>query len=149
MSMQFQPGVTVAGTFRELPGPVTKLQVQDHWDFDRFQPLLGDGDHTVGLARQGVDVSIQGTVAMRGSLLLLSEAEMFAEVQALRLLLQSQAEALFDVYLFRDETTETCRYFKQCSVARFQYDLTQPELYSYSLVFHADDPTIYSVWPAA
>ncbi len=37
--------------------------------------------------------------------------------------------------------------FRDCSVVKFQCDLSQPELYGYSLTLHADDPVMHAEWP--
>lgn len=147
MGLRFNPGLLVDGEFFELPQPVTQLRVQDHWDFSRFGVILSEGNYTTGLTRRGVDLAVAGQVGRANDLLLLSEAEMFAAIEQLRTVIDSQREARFPFFLYRDATTESCRYFRDCSVARFQYDLSQPELYGYTLTIHADDPVLYETWP--
>jgi len=142
MGLVFRPAILKAGTFYPLPQPITKVQIQESWDFERYKVLLEDGDGTVGRSRNGVDVTFQGEVARAGDQLLLSEVEMLAALEELRSVFHADGDAPFSVYLYRDEADETSRYFQQCSVSRFVYDLTRPELYVYSLVLHADDPVM-------
>lgn len=146
MSLLFSPGIFANEIFSPLPAPITRLQIQDHWDFDRYQVLFTDGDHTRGISRAGVDLTITGSVASVGGVSLLNEEAMFNAIENLRDSLKQQADELFTFYLFRQQTNQTCRYFRECSVTRFQYDLSQPELYSYALTLHADDPVIYQEW---
>ncbi len=146
MSLKFSPGVLWGGGFYELPRPVNRVQIQDHWDYSRYQVLLNDGDATRGLSRKGVDINVSGNIASQSGDLLVSEAEMFAAIEELRQIFCSQAESLFVFYLYRDAVSKMSRYFQKCSVSRFQYDISQPELYSYTLTLHADDPVLYSSW---
>ncbi|MCG6154902.1 hypothetical protein [Rubinisphaera margarita] len=142
MGLVFRPAILKAGTFHALPQPITKVQIQESWDFERYKVLLEDGDGTVGRSRNGVDITLHGEVARVGDQLLLSEVEMLAALEDLRAVFHADGDASFSVYLYRDEGDESSRYFQECSVTRFVYDLTRPELYVYSLVLHADDPVL-------
>ena len=145
--MRFQPGIETESGFLALPGPIERLQVQESWDFERFKVLLQDGGHTVGLSRNGMDIAVAGSVGQRQGDLFLSEAEMLAAVLELQRKIADQAGQLLRFYVFRDAETQVCRYFEGCSVTRFQYDVSSPELYSYALTLHADDPELHETWP--
>lgn len=72
---------------------------------------------------------------------------MFLAIEELRDQFAAQTEEKVAFYLYRDEVAESCRFFRDCSVVKFQCDLSQPELYGYSLTLHADDPVMHAEWP--
>ncbi len=142
MGMVFRPSVRKGGEFFGLPGPISKFQVQDAWDYERYKVLLEAGDGTVGISRNGVDITIQGEVGSVDGEPMLSEVEMLETLEALRSALDATDEELLDFFIYRDDEAEEYRYFRQCSVSRFRYELSRPELYEYSLILHADDPVM-------
>ncbi len=145
MGLQFNPTILKQGVYHELPGPITKLQIQDRWDFSRYKVLLEEGDGVAGVSRNGVDITIAGQVAAQNGLLLLQESEMFAEIEQLRLLLDTSSDTKFSFFLYRDDATSTYRYFQDCTVSRFQYNLTRADLYAYSILIHAENPVLQTV----
>jgi len=145
MALQFRPTILKQGIYHELPGPITKLQIQERWDFSRYKVLLEDGDGVAGISRNGVEISIAGQIAMQNSQSLFSEEEMFGELEQLRALLDTSLDIKFSFFLYRDDATSTYRYFQDCSVSRFQYNLSKANLYSYSIQIHADNPVMQTV----
>ena len=145
MALQFNPTILKQGSYHELPGPITKIQIQDRWDFGRYKVLLEEGDHRMGISRNGVEISIAGQIAMQNSQLLLSEEEMFDELEQLRILLDASSDIKFSFFLYRDVATSTYRYFENCSVSRFQYNLSRANLYSYTIQIHAENPVMQTV----
>ncbi|MBL4884421.1 MAG: hypothetical protein JKY95_07790 [Planctomycetaceae bacterium] len=149
MALQFNPTILKQGAYHELPGPITKLQIQDRWDFSRYKVLLEDGDGTAGVSRNGVEITIAGQVAAQDGELLLQETEMFGEIEQLRSLLDTSSDTKFSFFLYRDVGTSTYRYFQNCTVARFQYNLSRADLYTYSILIHAEDPVLQTVLPVS
>ena len=142
MALKFNPTILKQGVYHELPGPITKLQIQDRWDWSRYKVLLEDGDGIAGTSRNGVEITIAGQIASQAGEVLLQEEEMFEEIEQLRSLLDTSSEMKFSFFLYRDESTNTYRYFENCSVSRFQYNLNRADLYSYTLLLHAENPVL-------
>lgn len=147
--LHFKPAIWRDGTLYELPRPIRSLRIQDQWDFTRFKVPLVDGDLTVGRSRDGVDIVIAGQIGSQAGMLRLTEAEMFAELEALRAALhQSADDGPYELFVYHDASAGTYRSFRGCSTVRFEYDLSNHALFDYSAVIHADDPTIYRDPPA-
>ncbi|MEX0715334.1 MAG: hypothetical protein WD066_02040 [Planctomycetaceae bacterium] len=148
MPFTFRPAVYRDSTLHELPRPVDVLRWQDAWDFDRFHVPLADGDHTVGHSQQGIDVAIEGRIGTQAGALCASEEEMFDALAALRSALGVGAgDERFELFLYHDAASQTYRKFKSCSTVRFEADLSDPHLFAYSAVIHADDPALHATGP--
>jgi hypothetical protein len=144
----FKPSLWRDGQLFELPRPVTSVRVQDSWDFARFKVPLGDGDAAVGHSRNGVDIAIEGRCGSQGGQLKLAEDDMFAAIELLRSKLHVPAGSSgYELFLYHDPATSTYRSFRSCSTVRFEYDLSDPHLFSYVVVIHAADPVIRSAPP--
>jgi hypothetical protein len=146
---QFKPAIWRDGVLYELPRPLTSVRLQDSWDYARFKVPLDDGDWTAGHSRNGVDIALEGRVGSHAGILTLSEEEMFAALETLRTHLDASPEAgTFELFLYHDPATGTYRSFRDCCTVRFEYELTDPRLFTYSTVIHAADPTIHTSAPA-
>jgi len=148
MAFTFKPAVLKDSVLYEFPRPVLTVRIQDAWDFEQLKVPLADGDTIVGHSQQGVDISIEGQIGTQAGTLKASEADMFAEIENLRdaLNVASPTEK-YDFFLYHDDATSTYRRFSSCTTVRFEYDLSNKNLFSYSAVIHADDPTLYSTAP--
>jgi len=148
MTFRFKPAIERGGELYELPRPIAALTLQDAWDGERFKTLLVDGDTTVGTTRSGVDITLTGEIGSQAGTLTLSEAEMFAALEELRQQVHVGADdEKFRFYLYHDAVAETYRYFESCTASRLETDLSKPKAFTFRLVIHADDPTIYSELP--
>lgn len=144
MSFIFHPAISLAGERYELPRPVTKLIIEDAWDFQRFKVPLKAGDQLAGHSRNGVEITLAGQFGTHAGELTASEAAMFAVLEELRTALHVGDESQkFSFYLYYDEATETYRRFQGCTTVRFTYNLSDVHLFGYSLVVHAEDPVLY------
>lgn len=147
--LHFKPAIWRDGTLYELPRPIRSLRIQDEWDFTRFKVPLVDGDLTVGRSRDGVDIVIAGQIGSQAGTLRLTEAEMFAELEALRAALNPLPDdEPYEFFVYHDPSAGTYRSFRRCSTVRFEYDLSNHALFEYSAVIHADDPTIFHDAPS-
>ena len=148
MAFTFKPAVYRNATLYELPRPILSLRVQDAWDFAQWKIPLRDGDTLAGHSRAGVDIAVDGSVGTQAGSLKSTEQTMLEEIEALRAALDVDSANLpFDFFLFHDAATSTYRRFTDCSTVRFEFDLSSPQLFSYSLVIHAEDPTLYTTLP--
>lgn len=140
----FKPALQRPGALYELPRPITSLRIQDAWDFMRFKVPFAQGDSATGFSRNGVDISLEGRLAAQSGDLMLDEAAMFTALEELRMQLHvSPTAAPYSFFLYHDPATQTYRSFRRCHTVRFEYDLSDPHLFTYSALIHAADPTIY------
>ncbi|MFV0445869.1 MAG: hypothetical protein ACK5Q5_20010 [Planctomycetaceae bacterium] len=147
--LNFKPALWRSGELFELPRPVTSVRVQDSWDFAKFKVPLAAGDATTGHSRNGVDIAIEGRCGTHAGELTIDETGMFGALELLRSRLHvPSGEIGFELFLYHDPTASHYRSFRRCSTVRFDYDLSDAHLYSYSLVIHASDATLYSSPPA-
>lgn len=145
----FKPSLWRDGLLYELPRPITSLRIQDAWDYARFKVPLRNGDAIAGPSRNGVDVALEGQCGSRSGALTLDEAAMFAALEELRARLHvNDSSAAFEFFLYHDPATSTYRSLRNCLATRFEYDLSDPHLFTYSLVIHAADATIHSAAPS-
>lgn len=145
----FHPSLWTAGELFELPRPVTSVRVQDSWDFARFKVPLGNGDTVTGHSRNGVDIAIEGRLGSHAGQVTLDEAGMFAVLEQLRSKLHLAPQGPgYEIFLYHDAATSTYRSFRRCHTVRFDYDLSDPHLFSYSVLVHATDSTLYTAPPA-
>jgi hypothetical protein len=110
----------------------------------RFKVPLLPGDINTGFSRNGVDILIDGEIAMTADELHLTEAEMLLQLEELRELVSLTSD--IDQYVLaitRDDASVPVSCFRGCSTSRLECDLSNPHLYVYSLVIHADDPVLY------
>lgn len=146
----FKPAVYRSSTLYELPRPITTLRLQEAWDFDQFKILLQDGDHLAGHSRQGIDISLEGQIALQAGTLRLTEEEMFDELEALRTSLHIGPEdSKYELFLYHDADTDTFRKFKSVSTLRLETDLSDKHLFTWSALLHAENPTIYTTAPGS
>lgn len=145
---QFRPSIVRASSLYELPRPITSLRVQDAFDFSKWKVPLVAGDLLIGHTASGVDIAIEGQIASQAGQLQLTEAQMFQTLEGLRTAVQStQPDDRYRLFLYLDSATATYRSFRNCATVRFEYDLSQKHLFTYSLVVHASNPTIETTAP--
>jgi len=146
---RFKPAVWKGGTLYELPRPVTVVRFQDSWDFARFKVPLAAGDAMAGRSANGVDIAIEGEIAAQAGALATSEETMFAAAAALRAALSVAApDDVYQFFVYHDPASATYRSFRNCTTVRFECDLSAPQLFSYSAMIHASDPTIDTAAPS-
>jgi len=142
--LQLLPQITHPTASVELPRPIIVLRLQDSWDYMKLKVPLKDGDALVGHSRTGVDIAIEGQIGTQSGHLKTSEADMFATLQSLRKALHVPSEeARYELTLYEDPNSGDKRYFRDCTTVKFDYDLSNPHLYTYAVTIHASDPTIY------
>ena len=126
------------------------LRVRDSWDFQTFKIPLADGNTVVGGSRHGVEIIVEGRFGSQAGTLTLTEADMFEEIKNFRNALDVPVSSdTYSFFLYYDATQGIYRKFKSCSTIRFEFDLSDEKLYSYSAVIHAADPNFYSTSPGA
>jgi len=148
MGFVFKPAVYGGAGLYELPRPVPVLRVRDSWDSSRFKVPLADGDATVGHSRQGVDISLEGQVGSQSGTLKTTEGAMLQELETLRETLDvSSAAEKYEFFIYHDSSSGVYRKFKTCSTVQFEMDLSDQNLFTYSLIVHAEDPVLYTTAP--
>lgn len=148
MTFTFKPAIYKNSSLYELPRPVPVVRVRDAWEASRFKVPLGDGDTLVGHSRQGVDISVEGQIGSQSGTLKTSEGEMLQESETLRGTLDvTSGLEKFEFFLYHDVASATYRKFKSCSTVQFEIDLSDQNLFTYSLVIHAEDPVLYTTAP--
>ena len=146
----FKPAVYRTSTLYELPRPILTLRLQEAWDFEQFKILLQDGDQLVGHSRQGVDIAIEGQIALQAGTLRLTEQQMFDELEALRAALHiGPDDAKYELFLYHDIATATYRKFKAVSTVRLETDLSDQKLFTWSALLHAENPALHTTAPGA
>jgi len=150
MTFTFKPAIYQNASFYELPRPVPVVRMRDAWDAGRFKVPLADGDTLTGHSRQGVDISIEGQIGSQSGTLKISEGDMLQEAETLRDRLDVASDAeKFELFLYHDSASGTYRKFKTCSTVQFEIDLSNQNLFTYSMVVHAEDPVLYTTAPGA
>lgn len=144
MTFAFRPAIYRDAALYELPRPIDVLRLSDGWDFDRFHVPLAEGDVTVGHSRRGLEIAIEGRIGTQAGALRGTEEEMFDEIAALR---STLGAGEFELFLYYDTASGTYRKFRSCSTIRFESDLSDPHLFAYQALIHADDPAVYSTPP--
>ena len=145
MAFVFRPAISLNGVRYELPRPITKLLIEDAWDFQRFKVPLKTGDQLAGHSQQGVEITLAGQLGTQAGELKATEEAMFTELENLRNALHVADESQkYSLYVYYDELSETYRRFQNCSTVRFTYDLSDVHLFSYVIVIHAEDPVLYA-----
>lgn len=143
--LTFHPMIARAGTLVELPRPILVFRVHDSWDFMKLKVPLRDGDQVAGHSRDPVTIAIEGRIGSHSGELRLTEAEMLETIDALREVLHvDDAEESYVLSVFEDAGTGQHRYFRECTTIRFDVDLSEKHLYSYTLSIHASDPELHS-----
>ena len=139
----FRPCIVRPSLVFELPQPLTSVRVQDSFDFAKFKAPQVTGDLLVGHTSGGVDISLEGQIGSHAGSLRLSEEQMFLTLESLRQAVHSAApDDRYRLFLYFDPATATYRSFRNCATVRFEYDLSRKQLFTYSLVVHASQPTI-------
>jgi len=128
----------------ELPRPVLVFRMQDNWDFTKLKVPLKDGDDRTGHSRMGIDITIEGQIASHNGLIRSSEHEMFTSLMQLRSALNvNQSSERFSLGVHQDPDSGLRHYLRDCTTTRFDYDLSDKQLYEYSIRIHASDPEMY------
>ena len=151
MSFVWKPAVyhSATGLF-QLPRPVVSLAWQDAWDFEQFKVPLADGDALVGHSHNGVDIRVEGQVGQQAGALKLDEQDMFGAIETLRNRLDVNDESeKYEFFVYHDSASGTYRKFKSASTVRFECDLSDVHLFTYTVLIHAEDPTMYNAAPGA
>ena len=147
--LTFKPSIWRDSTLTELPRPVDVVRVQDSWDFVQFKVPLAAGDAIEGRSLNGVDISIEGRVGRQAGVLAGDEDEMLSVLESLRAVLGVNApEDEYELFLYHDAGAGTYRSFRGCTTVRFEYDVSAPQLFSYSAVIHASDPVMHTDAPS-
>lgn len=143
-----QPKIYAGSTLYEFPRPVRIFRFRDAWAFDRYKVPLKDGETIAGQSRRGVSIVIDGQIALQDGDDKTSEADMFAEIEAMRGHLNAnETNGKYELFLFHDTETPYYRKFKDCSTVTFDLDLSNKTLFAYAVEIHSDDPTIYTTAP--
>ena len=144
MTMHFRPSIRRNGTLYELPRPIVSVRINDTWDIERYKIPLLQGDTFVGHSRSGVDIALEGQIGSQAGQITLDEPTMFAALEQLRTALNVADETdRFELVLYQDDDSDF-RSFRECSSLRFEYDLSNARLFTYSVVIHASDPSIHA-----
>lgn len=139
----FRPAIWKGGVLTGLPRPVTGLRLQDSWDYERFKTPLADGDHLAGQSRNGVDILIEGQVGTVASVVKIDEPAMLSAITSLRNLLDvDDADGRYTLILYHDSSAGLYRVLRKCTTVRFESDLSDKRLFTYSVVIHASDPVL-------
>ena len=139
----FRPSIVRDSVVYELPRPVISLRIQDSFDYSKLKAPRIAGDILVGHTSSGVDIVIEGQIGSHEGTPQLSEEQMFLTLESLRQSVHSVTpEDRYRLFLYFDPETATYRSFRECATARFEYDLSKPRLFTYSLVVHASQPAI-------
>ncbi|QDT36100.1 hypothetical protein [Stratiformator vulcanicus] len=150
MSLTFQPAVYSDGSLLVLPRPVTRLRLQNAWDAEQFKVPLSAGDVRGSASANGIDILVEGQFSSAAGSILATEAEMLAAVESLRAALSpSGFDARYEFFLYHDTGSDTYRKFSGCTTARFESDLSEASLFTYSLVVHAENPTLLTTAPGS
>ena len=143
-----KPSIYNNSVLYELPLPVLTLRIRDAWDFERLKVPLADGNFLAGHSRQGAEISISGQIGLQAGVVKSTQAEMFAEIENLHTALEVPSSTeKYSFFLFHDVQAAFYRKYKTCTTVRFDYDLSNKNLFMYSLVIHAEDPVIYTTAP--
>lgn len=121
------------------------MRIQDAWDFEQFKVLLQQGDTIAGISQNGVDIAIEGQLAIEDAATLLTEEEMLDSWSTLRQHLDLQPNDAFDLLLYHDDLSANYRGFRSCHTVRCDADFSNPHLYTYSLVIHAQQPQLQTI----
>ncbi len=139
----FQPAIWKGGVLTQLPRPVTAIRLSDSWDFEKYKTPLADGDMVTGQSRNGVDVQLEGQVGHVAGSLRLDENAMLLAMLNLRTRLDvDNAAGRFSLVLYHNTTSGESRYFEKCTTVRFESDLSDPRLFTYSVLVHASSPEL-------
>jgi hypothetical protein len=145
----FKPAIWRNSTLYELPRPIVSVRLLDSFDFEQFKVPLAAGDAVEGRSQNGVDVSIEGQIGTQAGQLKTDEASMFTAIETLRANLAADSpEDSYELFLYHDPGSSTYRSLRGCSTVRFEYDLSDPHLFTYAVVVHATDPEIYTQAPS-
>ena len=143
-----EPAIYQNAALHKFPLPIRKLRIRDAWDFQQFKVPLKDGDQLTGHSQQGVEILIEGQVALQDGAAKLTEGEMFAEIESLRTVLDAgSSSGKYELFLFHDTVTPYYRKFKSCATRQLEINLANRDLFSYSVLIHAEDPVIYTTAP--
>ncbi len=144
----FRPSIVRPAAIFELPRPVTSVRIQDSFDYSKLKAPRTTGDMIVGHTSSGVDVAIEGQFGSHAGTPQLSEEQMFLTLESLREAVRSTTpEERYRLFLYFDPETSTYRSFQECVTVRFEYDLSKPRLFTYSLVVHASRPSLEQTGP--
>jgi len=148
MSLTFKPAVYANGSLFELPRPVTRLRLQNAWDSEAFKVPLLAGDFRVGASQDGIDILLEGQLGSQDGVVLATEADMLAAIEELRAAISPPGpDPHYEFFLFHDSAAGIYRKFAECTTARFESDLSDQSLFTYSLVVHAGDPVLRETGP--
>lgn len=143
--LKFHPAIARAGTVIEFPHPILVFRVRDAWDFDKMKVPLRDGDQVVGHSKAGADIAIEGQIGQHSGALKLTEPEMLTTLSTIREALDVNATVgSYSLLLFSDSAVDDHRYLKSCTTTRFEFDLSNPTIYSFAAVIHAADPVMHA-----
>lgn len=143
--LTFHPAIVRDGTLIELPRPILVFRLHDSWDFMKLKVPLRDGDQVAGHSRSGVDIAVEGQIGSHSGQLRLTEAEMLDSIETLRAALHVDGDDdTYTLAVFEDLQADHYRFFQNCTTNRFDVDLSDKHLYSYTLSIHASDPQLHT-----
>lgn len=134
------------GVLYLFPQPVTRMLVGDAWESPSLP--LPAGEPLSEHVRTGVEIQIKGQLASHAGESLLSEVAMLAELETFRSALAAVSSGgSYSLYLYHDESSSYYRRFQDCSTIEFEFDVSVPQLFSYSVKIYAEDPVLYATAP--
>lgn len=137
----FAPTLSTPDVTFKLPRPVTACRITDRWDTARFEVPLRDGDVTHGRSRRGVAIALRGQLGEQEGQLATGELAMFDLLEQMRETLHTgDPDQALTLTLFSDGSLR--RGFRDCSLLKLEYDLSDAALFAYSLLIHASDPVL-------
>lgn len=143
--LKFHPAIARAGIVTEFPHPILVFRIRDAWDFDKMKVPLRNGDQVVGHSKSGADIAIEGQIGEHSGALKLSEPDMLTTLNTIRDALNVDAiVGSYSLLVFSDDTLDDHRFLKDCTTVKFEFDLSNPMIYSFSALIHAADPALYS-----
>ena len=147
--MTLKIAIIKGGVLSELPRPISSFRILERWDSKTLKVPLLTGDIQTGVSRNGIDLVIDGEYGIKNDIVFVGEQQMHAEYQAIRNLVDTNADdADLEVLVSHLETLTSGYLFKRCRVAKFETDFSNPHIYEYQLVLHAGDPVMYD-YPSA
>lgn len=133
MSLTFRPVISKQSIEFVLPGPASKVLINDVWNPE------------TGPQKTGTQIVLEGSVGSHEGELLLTEDQMLAEIESLRAACDVNNDLdKYSLYLYHDATAELYRRFANCQTTKLEFDLSNKNLFTFSMIVETDDPTLYT-----
>lgn len=148
MPFIFNPVIYYDSFLFFIPQPLDQVRLRDSWDLATRKVPLVEGDSIVSSSRRGTEIIFEGRCSSQNASILLSEEEMFIELRNLRLALQTpESSDTYTLFIYYDDVEGVYQKFKSCSTRHYEFDISDPTLFSFSIVIYAADPDIYGTPP--